>query len=99
MGDNTTTSRGGQEQDATRGGGGGEGKLVDMVLTRVQEAEAAWRDAMQQVFYDGAYIGIVFAISGRGISQVNPPWIMHTLGGNARGHGGSGKIFVGGRKE
>jgi hypothetical protein len=44
-GDNTTTSLGGQEQDATRGGGRGEGKLVDVVLTRVQEAEAAQRDA------------------------------------------------------
>jgi hypothetical protein len=30
MGDNTTTSRGRQEQDATRGGGGGEGKLADV---------------------------------------------------------------------
>jgi hypothetical protein len=40
MGDNTTTSWGRQEQDATRGGGGGEGKLADVVLTRVQEAEA-----------------------------------------------------------
>jgi hypothetical protein len=48
MGDNTTTSRGGQEQDATRGGGRGEGKLADVVLTRVQEAEAAQRDAIQQ---------------------------------------------------
>jgi hypothetical protein len=48
MGDNTTTSRGGRERDATRGGGGGEGKLVDVVLTRVQEAEAVQRDATQQ---------------------------------------------------
>jgi hypothetical protein len=48
MGDNTTTSRGGQEQDATRGGGRGEGKLADVVLTRVWEAEAARRDAMRQ---------------------------------------------------
>jgi hypothetical protein len=30
MGDNTTTSRGGQEQDATRGGCGEEGELVDV---------------------------------------------------------------------
>ncbi len=29
-GDNTTTSQGGQEQDATRGRGGGEGKLADV---------------------------------------------------------------------
>ncbi len=47
-GDNTTTSRGGREQDATRGGGGGEGKLADVMLTRVREAEAAQRDATQQ---------------------------------------------------
>ncbi len=30
VGDNMTTSQGGQEQDATRGKGGGEGKLVDV---------------------------------------------------------------------
>jgi hypothetical protein len=30
MGDNTTTSWGGQEGDTTRGKGGGEGKLVDV---------------------------------------------------------------------
>ncbi len=30
MGDNTATSQGGQEQDATRGGGGGESKLADV---------------------------------------------------------------------
>jgi hypothetical protein len=41
MGDNTIISRGGGEQDATRGGGRGEGKLADVVLTRVWEAEAA----------------------------------------------------------
>jgi hypothetical protein len=47
MGDNTTTSWGGQEQDATRGEGGGEGKLADVVLTRVWEAETAQRDGTQ----------------------------------------------------
>jgi hypothetical protein len=31
MGDNTTTSQGGQEQDVTKGRGGGEGKLVDVM--------------------------------------------------------------------
>jgi hypothetical protein len=46
--DNTTTSRGGRERDATRGGGGGEGKLADVVLTRVREAEAARRDSTRQ---------------------------------------------------
>jgi hypothetical protein len=47
-GDNTTTSRGGRKQDGIRGGGGGEGKLADVVLTTVQEAEAVQRDATRQ---------------------------------------------------
>ncbi len=51
------------------------------------------------VINDRANIGINFAIGRKGISPVNLSQIMHTPGGKARGHGGSGKIFMGGREE
>ncbi len=57
--------------------------------SRDQEEAAAWQQGLR----------VISAISRRGISPVNPPQIMHTLWGKAREHGGSGKIFVGGREE
>jgi hypothetical protein len=77
-----------------------------VALTRGQEAEAAQRDATPKPAScrgegsssNGAVIGIVFAIGGKRISPVNLLQIMHTLGGKARGHGGRGEIFVGGRR-
>jgi hypothetical protein len=49
-------------------GGRGSMKRCNATTSRLQGG----------VFDNGANIGIVFAIGGRGKSPLNPPWIMHT---------------------
>ncbi len=74
-----------QKEKGTSGGG----TLHGGGTSRDQEEAAEQQQGLRNIF----------AIRGREISPVNLPQIMHTLGGKTRGHGGSGKIFMGEREE